>query len=161
MQQSNKEMPGTPNEMSFSSIHSNSVEGIKIKLNGNINSNGSGSQVTATDPGHNRDRLSNIATAPGCELSSMSTPSKIPVLTSNLRQSKCASWAGVVTTTTHATQATSAQQQHDLQNSPQEILLDPIETLACAHHCVTGLQNSPNITDLTPGLFCFCMFVAP
>lgn len=149
---SNQETPGTPNQIS--SCSNNSVEGTKIKLNGNIDANVT---ATATDPGHNRDgNMINVAAAPapaGCE-PLLSTPSKIPVLTSSLRQSKCASWAGVVTTTT----SVGSTGAHDLQNTPydhtQTSILDPIDSPTRAHQFVTGLQNSPNITDLTPGLFC-------
>ncbi|KAL7726696.1 hypothetical protein ACLKA6_012773 [Drosophila palustris] len=143
---SNQETPGTPNQIS--SCSNNSVEGTKIKLNGNIDAN---------DPGNMINITAAAAPPPGCEIS-LSTPSKIPVLTSNLRQSKCASWAGVVTTTTSATaaQPVGSTGAHDPQNSAydqtQTSVLDPIDSPTRAHHFVTGLQNSPNITDLTPGL---------
>jgi len=148
-----KEPQGTPNEISSCNIN---CEGqVKVKLNGNFNG-------AATDPSQMRDGISNISAAAGCEIS-MSTPSKIPVLTSSLRQSKCASWAGVVTTTpsTSAVQPVGSIGTYDLQNLPNEThtsTLDPIDAPNRAHHYVTGLQNSSNITDLTPGLF--CMFLA-
>ncbi|XP_064537526.1 tau-tubulin kinase homolog Asator isoform X2 [Drosophila montana] len=85
----------------------------------------------------------------GCEVPSSCTPSKIPVLTSNLRQAKCASWSGVVDTTAAATSDSHGQQILEIpQNEMQTTAVDPSRT----HHYSSALQNYPNIMDLTPGL---------
>ncbi|TDG41137.1 hypothetical protein AWZ03_012441 [Drosophila navojoa] len=91
----------------------------------------------------------------GCELALLSTPSKIPVLTSNSRQAKCASWAGVattrVTTTTAAAAAASqTHTQHDYSEKSNTVDLLNSPTRSQLYSSV--LQNSPNIMDLTPGL---------
>ncbi|XP_030566644.1 tau-tubulin kinase homolog Asator isoform X2 [Drosophila novamexicana] len=85
----------------------------------------------------------------GCELPSC-TPSKIPVLTSNLRQAKCASWSGVVDTTAAAAAAAATVESQGTQilHEMQTPAVDPSRT----HHYSYALQNSPNIMDLTPGL---------
>lgn len=92
----------------------------------------------------------------GCELPSC-TPSKIPVLTSNLRQAKCASWSGVVDTTAAAAAATVESQGTQILHEMQTPAVDPSRT----HHYSYALQNSPNIMDLTPGLSCLCFSRLP
>ncbi|ACY70477.1 hypothetical protein DVIR88_6g0014 [Drosophila virilis] len=79
----------------------------------------------------------------GCEVP-LCTPSKIPVLTSNLRQAKCASWSGVDTTAAAAMDESQGTQIHHEIQTPA---VDPSRT-----HYSNALQNSPNIMDLTPGL---------
>ncbi|XP_032597845.1 tau-tubulin kinase homolog Asator isoform X2 [Drosophila grimshawi] len=88
---------------------------------------------------------------------SLCAPSKIPVLTYNVRQSKCASWAGV-DNNPMSTSATGQSGQAG-QAGPSQIvvqalqmptpLLDTMNSPTRSHH---ALQNSPNIMDLTPGL---------
>ncbi|XP_068153025.1 tau-tubulin kinase homolog Asator isoform X3 [Drosophila tropicalis] len=93
----------------------------------------------------------------GCDLS-LAAPSKIPVLTSNTRQSKCASWAGVGVDHTCATGASALQpqpqtklDQHASHDSPSSIV-DPVTSPIRNVLCSGALPNPPNMTDLTPGL---------
>lgn len=151
-------------------VQESNADGSKVKLNGNgsppesviaVDGTATAPQIQ-TDP-QPKSQIESPSShmagdglmGDGCELALLSTPSKIPVLTSNLRQAKCASWAGVATTTATATAtaaAAAASQTHtqhdyseksntvDLVNSPNRIQLYS-----------SALQNSSNIMDLTPG----------
>ncbi|XP_030379875.1 tau-tubulin kinase homolog Asator isoform X2 [Scaptodrosophila lebanonensis] len=187
-----KDLPATPNEISCCSINQSSGDApMKIKLNGNgggthnITPIGTQSKTgdsntqyananANTNTNANATATASVSRVGGGDIS---TPSKIPVLTSNLRQSKCASWAGVDTATVAvAAAATTAATisainpvgtQPPLQNPPQpqpppppQLQQQPHQTPSCVADVIasrndiysSALQNPPNITDLTPGL---------
>ncbi|KAH8376050.1 hypothetical protein KR093_011344, partial [Drosophila rubida] len=137
----NKELRQTPYEPSSCNV--NSTESVKsIKCNTNNDHN---TQVIA-------DATTNVGASTSYEFA-LSTPSKIPILSANSRQSKCASWAGVVTMATAATQLSGAETigPQDLQNesiNTPTYNLEPTDPNRVQHY----VQNSPITTDLTPGL---------
>ncbi|KAH8272443.1 hypothetical protein KR044_002968, partial [Drosophila immigrans] len=141
----NKDVFKTPNETTSNSIHS--AEGVKVKIKCNTN-DGSQNFVSVD---HNNQVVRDVT---GSEFA-LSTPSKIPVLSANLRQSKCASWAGVVTMTTAASQqigAGAVGTQGLLQNESFDSPTSNLELTDCPIRVHHYLQNSPITTDLTPGL---------
>lgn len=155
----NKELSQTP-PLNVSSSSQQSGEANKLKLNGN--SNGVKQIKSDSETSHINKALSKVQSMPAATCSevqgettssSQLTPSKIPVLTSNLRQLKCASWAGVDTSTAGATGA------YFLQNPTPDTFAPP-PTLDITDNPKKGqqqnfsttLNNSQNIADLTPGL---------
>ncbi|XP_051862236.1 tau-tubulin kinase homolog Asator isoform X2 [Drosophila albomicans] len=97
-----------------------------------------------------RDITSNAAFTMGCELV-LSTPSKIPILSANLRQSKCASWTGVISTAAQPSGVGVIGQQELLQNesfNSPNCKFEPTDSNRVHNYS----QISPTTTDLTPGL---------
>ncbi|KAH8397329.1 hypothetical protein KR215_012183, partial [Drosophila sulfurigaster] len=124
--------------------------GAKVKIKSSTND---GSQHIASTDYQSlvvRDITSNAAFTMGCELV-LSTPSKIPILSANLRQSKCASWTGVISTATQPSGVGAIGQQELLQNesfNSPNCNFEPTDSNRVHNYS----QISPTTTDLTPGL---------
>lgn len=74
-------------------------------------------------------------------------PSKIPV-----RQSKCASWAGGESTGGASTlETTTLHNTNTKFDTPNAVVMDTVIPFRKTIHS-NSIDNSPNITDLTPGL---------
>lgn len=144
----NIELSETPPNTSSSSVQSG--EANKLKLNGDSNS------VIQIKSHFDTSRIkSKVPLSSEIQVEqSLLTPSKIPVLTSNLRQLKCASWAGV--DTANATLTTvDTPGAYFLQN-PTTATFAPIVDITDnpkkGQHYSSTLHNFHNIADLTPGL---------
>lgn len=146
----NKELSETPPNVSSCSVQSG--EANKLKVNGDSNG------VIKIKSDSENSRIKNkvpIASEIQVEQSFL-TPSKIPVLTSNLRQLKCASWAGADTSLTIVgTPGAYFHQNPTTETCPPTA--DITDNSKKDQHYSSTLHNSHNIADLTPGLSNKCM----
>lgn len=146
----NKELSETP-PLNVSSCNIQSGEANKVKLNGT--SNGVKQIKSDSETSHIKSKVQSEVQV---ETSSQLTPSKIPVLTSNLRQLKCASWAGVDTSTVGTSGAFFLQNPTPDTFAPT---LDITDNPKKGQHFSSTLHNSQNNADLTPGLSSFYYFI--
>lgn len=150
----NKEFSETP-PLNFSSCSIQSGEANKVKLNGT--SNGVKQIKSDSETSHIKSKVQSMpASEVQVETSSQLTPSKIPVLTSNLRQLKCASWAGVDTSTVGTSGAFCLQNPTPDTFAPT---LDITDNPKKGQQFFSTLHNSQNNADLTPGLSSFYYFI--